>query len=267
MLTQDQKHIIENMYANHAANDIAAAAGVKVSQVYTYAAKCGLKKSDAYYQNGGGGRLKKGSVKPGVVAWTEQEKKELIRLYPDHTAKEIAAVTGRAISSVYRMAALMGLQKSEAFMQSEKSGRLMNGERGKSTRFVKGQASWSKGKKLGPSNSKTKFSKGNVPHNTKYDGHERVNVEGYVEVRVVLGKYVPKHRLVWQEAHGPVPAGMVVVFRDGNKLNTDISNLELIHRKDLISRNTIHRYPEELKSVIRLVGKVKRIIKNHEKQD
>ena len=86
-----------------------------------------------------------------------------------------------------------------------------------------------------------------------------------MEVRVKVGKYALKHRVVWEQNNGPVPDGMVVVFKDGNKLNTAIENLELVSRKELMSKNTIHRYPEELKSTIRLIGKVKRTIKTHEK--
>ena len=44
----------------------------------------------------------------------------------------------------------------------------------------------------------TFFQKGNKPHNTKFDGHERLNVEGYVEVRIAERKYVFKHRLLWE---------------------------------------------------------------------
>jgi len=36
------------------------------------------------------------------------------------------------------------------------------------------------------------------------------------------------HRMVWEEHNGPIPEGMIVSFRDSNKLNCDISNLMLI---------------------------------------
>ena len=34
------------------------------------------------------------------------------------------------------------------------------------------------------------------------------------------GGCVPKHRHVWEQAHGAVPEGYVVAFRDGNRQNS-----------------------------------------------
>ena len=36
------------------------------------------------------------------------------------------------------------------------------------------------------------------------------------------------HRAVWEEHNGPVPEGMVVTFKDSDRLNCDISNLILV---------------------------------------
>ena len=36
------------------------------------------------------------------------------------------------------------------------------------------------------------------------------------------------HRLIWEAYHGEIPDGYVVHHKDGNKLNNDISNLELL---------------------------------------
>lgn len=48
-----------------------------------------------------------------------------------------------------------------------------------------------------------------------------------------------------------------------------IDNLELITRAERMRRNSIHRYPPELKSAIRVISKLKRTIQEveHEKQD
>lgn len=64
-------------------------------------------------------------------------------------------------------------------------------------------------------------------------GHERVNDDGYVEVKVSDGRqekpncnYVAKHRAVWEEAHGrKLRDGEIVVFADGDKRNFDVGNL------------------------------------------
>ena len=105
--------------------------------------------------------------------------------------------------------------------------------------FQKGQAPPNKGKKWDefiPPESQarsraTTFKTGNRPHNWKPVGSERINVDGYVEVKVAEPKtWMAKHRLIWEEHYGPVPENHVVIFKDGDKLNLDIDNLALISR-------------------------------------
>ena len=51
--------------------------------------------------------------------------------------------------------------------------------------------------------SATMFKKGHMPDNTLYDGAETIrkdkNGHRYVYVRISLGKWVPKHVLLWQQ--------------------------------------------------------------------
>ena len=77
------------------------------------------------------------------------------------------------------------------------------------------------------------------------------------------------HILLWEGHYGPVPINQCVCFMDGNKAHIALDNLELLTRAERMRRNTIHRYPEELKSAIRAIGKLKRTIREaeHEKQD
>jgi hypothetical protein len=75
------------------------------------------------------------------------------------------------------------------------------------------------------------------------------------------------HILLWQEHNGQVPAGHCVCFVDGNKQHVALDNLELITRAERMRRNTIHRYPPELKDAIRTVAKLKRTIKEIERDE
>lgn len=77
------------------------------------------------------------------------------------------------------------------------------------------------------------------------------------------------HVLLWVEHYGPIPKGYIVAFIDGDKTHIELGNLVLLHRSDLMRRNTIHNYPDEIKQVIRLSGKLKRKIARaeNEKQD
>ncbi|WBH53522.1 hypothetical protein PALA8_04322 [Pseudomonas aeruginosa] len=77
------------------------------------------------------------------------------------------------------------------------------------------------------------------------------------------------HILLWEEHFGPIPTGHCVCFKDNNKQNVVIDNLEIITRAERMRRNSIHRYPPELKSAIRVISKLKRTIQEveHEEQD
>jgi hypothetical protein len=112
--------------------------------------------------------------------------------------------------------------------------------------FEKGSIPFNKGKKQieytskeGIKNSsKTRFKKGQTPHNTKYGGHERFSKDGYIEISVketnpytgFERRYVLKHKYLWEKENGKVPEGMCLKCLDGNKQNTDPSNWELIDR-------------------------------------
>lgn len=74
-------------------------------------------------------------------------------------------------------------------------------------------------------------------------------------------RYVLKHRWLWEKKHGPVPDGMVLKSRDGDKRNTEPSNWELIPRALLprlggrYGRDYDHA-PAELKPTIMAVAKL-----------
>ena len=60
--------------------------------------------------------------------------------------------------------------------------------------------------------------------------------------RLAHDNWVPKHRIVWEEANGrPVPDGCIVVFLDGDRSNFDPGNLAIETRAEhaVIARNGI----------------------------
>jgi hypothetical protein len=109
-------------------------------------------------------------------------------------------------------------------------------------RFVKGQPSHNKGKKVPPEiyekMKSTMFNPGNRPFNWKPVGSERVSVDGYIEIKVEEpNKWDLKHRVVYRQHHGEIPKGMAVIFADGNRLNVDIENLLLVNNSELARLN------------------------------
>lgn len=191
--------------------------------------------------------------------WSEKMKTFLKELYPEHTNAEIAKILNISESSVSAQAFKLKLFKTEEFHR----------EKRKATQFQKGNISHNKGKKWdefmskeGQKNSrKTTFKKGHASHNRKPVGYERINVDGYIEVKASEPRtFKLKHRVIWEQHHGKIPAGYNIQFRDKNPLNCTIENLYIISRKEQINQNTIMRYPNELRTAIKRISKLKKLI-------
>ena len=106
-------------------------------------------------------------------------------------------------------------------------------------RFVKGQESHNKGNKLTPEQYEkvkaTMFKKGNVPANVRPVGSERVDVDGYIKIKIAEPDvWQHKQRYIWEQANGPVPKGYAIIFEDGDRRNFDLDNLKCIP-KSLLS--------------------------------
>lgn len=142
---------------------------------------------------------------------------------------------------------------------------------GRTGQFTPGQEAWNLGRKMPfhPNSARTRFKKGNRPHNTKYLGHERVSVDGYVEVSIdetnphtgFERRYVLKHRYLWEQQNGPLSEGYALKCLDGNKLNTDPSNWEAVPRALLPRLNGrfgrgYDAAPAELKPTIMATAKL-----------
>lgn len=214
--------------------------------------------------------------------WTAREIEQLRSRYPHEQTQAIAESMGRPARSVYFKASKLGLRKSPAFLASGLSGRL-DGIRGGATRFKKGHTPANKGlRRPGWSSGRmaeTQFRKGNLSgsgaNRKKPIGTERVSRDGYLERKInddlpLQRRWRAVHLLNWEAANGPLPPGHAVTFIDGNKMNTELSNLRLLPRADLMRRNTVHNLPKPLAELVQLRGalvrKINRRLKAHEEQ-
>jgi hypothetical protein len=111
-------------------------------------------------------------------------------------------------------------------------------------RFKPGHIAWNKGMKgfRIPGGEKGWFKKGHKLRVKYAVGDERV-ADGYVQVRVSNRKDKPwkrwkaKNVVLWEQAHGKVPKGHVVIFADGDNRNFSPDNLRLISRAENVVMN------------------------------
>lgn len=91
----------------------------------------------------------------------------------------------------------------------------------------------------------------------------RINTGGYLDIKVAPGirQWVGLHRFNWFLRYGAYPPrGMSLVFRDGDRMNCEVENLELVDRAALMKRNTYHNYGPEIAKAIQLRGALQRQI-------
>lgn len=207
--------------------------------------------------------------------WTPDEDAELRRLYPHYPTALIAPEFGRPVGSLYRRAAALGLRKSEECQSQERArtaARLQVA--GARHRFVPGQQPHNKGRRMSAATrdkvARTMFKPGrpaSEARNYLPIGTERVTPDGYVERKLTndpslapVRRWRAVHLLLWEAENGPLPDGHAVVFRNGNKRDIRLDNLELISRSELMRRNSVHNYPEPIKRVLRAKARLTRAI-------
>lgn len=207
--------------------------------------------------------------------WTEEEKELLRCEFPSTKTAELAIRMGRSMQSIYGMASLLKLRKSSEYIAEElkrQGDRLRTG--GAAHRFKPGQTPPNKGVKMSAEQYEkakpTMFKKGSIPVNTLTDGAISIRADShgrvYKYIRIAAGKWIHLQVYIWKNAHGPVPKGMNVVFKNRDTMDCRLENLELISNVENMKRNTIHNYPEELKEIIYIKGRITRKINKYGKE-
>lgn len=206
--------------------------------------------------------------------WTPKEDAVLAYLYPDNrTADILAFLPGKTKSGLYYRAEKLGLKKSPGLVARLAAEAMQNPDHGgRRCQFKKGHDSWNKGIRFvaGGRSAETRFKKGQRPHTWNPIGHERITRDGILERKisdtgVTRVDYKPVHRLLWLEAGYSILPGHIVVFKDGNRSNICIENLECISRQENMRRNTYHQYGPEVSKAVQLRGAITRQINKLEK--
>lgn len=198
--------------------------------------------------------------------WTPQEIALLRDHYADTLTSDLAAQLGRPMKYVLAKANALGLRKSLTLIaETARQRTMVPGHGSHATRLKPGNVPANKGLKRpgwAPGRmAETQFKAGNKPHTWVPVGSFRIT-DGVLEQKYADDPGPPGRRwksyarIVWERVHGPVPAGMSVVFKPGAR-TTDpelitAEVLELLSRAELMARNTRHRYGEEINQLIAL---------------
>jgi hypothetical protein len=223
--------------------------------------------------------------------WSPDDLKQLAELYPMRPTKEVAKALNRSLASTYGTAAKLGFKKSQAFLDSEESGRLRKGQSRpgtERTQFQKGHAPANKGLRYpgwAPGRmAETQFRKGQrtgvAARNWTPIGTILADYEGYLRIKVRDAQHGKEatgfgntkvwpllNRHLWEQHNGPIPPNHLVKFKDGNRSNCTIENLELVSMADNARKNSMwHSLPRELAEIIQLQGALKRKLRRADGQ-
>ena len=194
----------------------------------------------------------------------------IVEHYATMSSYEIASKLDMSKTTVTAVAHRHGIRKSREWIAERARMRTLDPNHGgRAFLFQKGHTPHTKGKRaeewMSPEglarSAASRFKKGQRPSTWKPLGSERINVDGYIEVKVAEGKpWRHKHRLMWEEAHGTVPDGYMVSFIDGNKQNCVLDNLYLITKTDNLRKVSVNNYPDDVREVIHMRAVLKRHI-------
>ena len=162
------------------------------------------------------------------IKWSDEEKEYLKKITPGHHYVEIANMMNKEFNREFTVNQIKGA------IGRYKLNTGFNG------RFKKGNVPHNKGKKglYYKGCEKTWFKKGQASINHKPVGSERIDLDGYTLIKVAEPSvWKLKHRVIWEKANGPIPKNYTVIFLDGDKSNTDINNLALVSRSELLIVN------------------------------
>lgn len=216
-------------------------------------------------------RAKKLGLDAGRAVWTPERIAQLRALYPTCSAQECADLMGLTYKQIVHGVNRARLRKSREWVAQRMREVHQQGlAGGQHTRFAPGHTTWNAGMTgLDLGGKTTRFQpgqrNGRAAQLWRPIGTESVDAYGYPIRKVADTGHKPTdwrwiHHLVWEAAGREVPPGHALVFRDGDKRNAALDNLELITRADLMARNSVHRYPEHIVRAVQAVGALNRQI-------
>lgn len=212
--------------------------------------------------------------------WTAEGDALLRAHYADTRAEDLAARIGCTQSNVYRRAHVLGLKKPIAWIAARQAEKMRDPQHGgRRTGFKPGHCPQNKGLRrpgwFRGRMQESQFKKGQMSgaarQRVKPIGHERMSKDGYLERKIHDGlplqsRWRAVHLLLWEEANGPLPPGHALWFRNRDKRDIRLENLECITRAELARRNTA-AYPVVLRQINQLRGAITRQINRRRRRE
>ncbi len=198
-----------------------------------------------------------------MIPWSADHIADLVKNYAEERTADIAVRLGRSPGAVRVMAHVHRIKKTRR-------------RTGNSTTWRRGHKAWHAGQKLAPGRmtSTSQYKPGNVPVNILPAGTVVHRGDGYLWKKISDNNADCKknwrlvHVLLWEQHNGPLPDGMIVIFKNRNKTDIRIANLIAITAAEKMLRNSIHNFTPEVREVhkarARLTVAIKRLL-NHEK--
>lgn len=183
--------------------------------------------------------------------YTPEEKTFLAAFIPGHTYNEIQSAFTERFGWEISAGQIKGYMANQ---------RINNGLKGW---FLKGHPPHNKGRKgyCAPGCEKTWFQKGNMPRNHRPVLSERIDAkDGYTYIKTAEpNKWMLKHRYIWEQAHGEIPKGYIVIFKDNNRNNICLDNLMLISRSQnaVLNHEGMCQYTGDLKGTSAILAEMK----------
>lgn len=185
---------------------------------------------------------------PGAYRVFTKSQAEFIRSnYPKFTRKELTKKVNEAFNINVTEKQVCSFVKNHKI----KSGR--------TGQFQKGNKGWNTGTKGLTKANTGSFKKKHHPANKMKVGSERVNTDGYIDIKIAEPDvWKAKSKIIWEQYNGAIPQDHILRFKDGNKLNCNIENLELLNRREHLYLNLLQydKKPEEIKPSVLAIAKL-----------
>lgn len=188
--------------------------------------------------------------------WSEEEKEYLKEIKDGIKYKEIAKLMSEKFNMEYTRAQIQGALRRN------------NLRTGLDTKFKNGHKPWNGGTKGIVKPKITTFKKGHKPLNFKEAGTERIQSDGYIEVKTEDGKWILKQRLKYIEYHGEIPDGYTILFANKDKTDFSKENLIAVSRSKLALMSSLKLIKENIEEtktgaiIADLIIKTKELEKN-----